>query len=337
MSKNIFLLFAFVCVAATTMHSQSAVGTSAGQFLKIGIGARAVAMGGAYVALADEPSALYWNPAGIATFNRIQLYGSYTKWFADIQHQFVGVCIPLGSNNILGFSVNMLSSGDMEQTTLYQPEGNGVFFSSTDIAMGVTYGMHLTDRLSVGLTGKYILQSYFNESAATFAGDIGVLMNTGYQGISLGMNFSNLGGELQLDGSDLITKGTGRTGTNPVARLATESFSLPLNFRVGIAMEILGKSDNVLITDADNRLTLTIDGNHPNDNKETIAVGTEYVWNDLLALRGGYLANSDISSFSYGGGIKWSFGEALGINVDYAYADLGILGPVQRISLSLQF
>jgi opacity protein-like surface antigen len=263
--------------------------------------------------------------------------GSHTQWFADIDHNFIGIAYPVAIDHVVGLSVTMLSSGEMEQTTVQQPDGNGVFFEATDLAVGLTYGMHLTDKLSVGLTGKYIRQTAFNESAQTFAADIGILLDTDFHGLRIGMDFSNLGGELQLDGTDLITNATVRKGTSAVARLATESYQLPLNFRVGVAMKVIGNSPGAVVSSSDNALTVTIDGNHPNDNRETLSCGTEYVWNDLLAVRGGYIMNHDVAKFSFGGGIHWTMMENFGLNLDYAYADLGILNSVQRISLSLQF
>ena len=336
-SLSAWVGFIVLAMGIQSSYGQSTVGTSAAQFLKIGVGSRAMAMGGAYVALANDASALYWNPAGVTSMRRIELIAAHTEWFAGISHQFVGVTVPLGPDNVVGLSAILLTAGAMEQTTIQAPDGNGVFFDVTDLAVGLTYGMQLTDKVSAGLTGKFIRQTGFNESASTFALDIGLLLNTGYRGLSIGMNFSNLGGELQLDGPDLLTKATGRLGTSSVGKLATESFPLPISFRVGVAMEAAGKSGGSFFQSDVNRVTLTLDGTHQNDSKETVGFGVEYAWNDLVAIRGGYILNHDVATFSLGGGVMFNLASGFDVSADYAYANLGLLENVHRVGLSLRF
>ena len=106
MKKRIVFCLIFVIISVTVSFGQTfrKVGTSAAQFLKIGVGARAVALAGAFGAIASDASTIYWNPAGMATLDNISWTGSHTNWFADISHQYTGLVVPTGNNASIGFS-----------------------------------------------------------------------------------------------------------------------------------------------------------------------------------------------------------------------------------------
>lgn len=334
---KMFLIILFILAPFLIFASSfSKVGTTAAPFLKIGVGARAVALGGNFVALADDPSALYWNPAGITRMQQMSISGTHTEWFAGITHDVVTFTAPLAKNSAIGIDLIYLNSGEIEQTTLEEQDGNGIFYDMTNFALGLTYARKLTDQFSVGVKGKYIREKLYNEEASTFAMDFGTIFNTGFNGLRIGMNLANFGGNMQMDGSDLSSvQEDPYSGELIENRKKTESWPLPVIFRVGIAMDILG-TDEAMMKNNDNRLTLAIDGNHPNDNKETIGAGLEYMWNKLLALRAGYKNNHDVQKFSYGAGLNltlagWRF------QFDYAYASLSDLDEVQRFTVGIAF
>ncbi len=334
----ILLAAAFLCLLAYpgVIPAQTNVGTTAAQFLKIEVGPRAVAMGGNFVATADDATSLFWNPAGAGIITERMLTFGHTEWFADISHDFFGMVVPW-SQGAIGLSVIALSTGEMEQTTLEEPEGTGTFFDFSDIAFGLTYARPLTDRFSVGITGKYISESAFNESASTFAVDMGTMLDVGYEGLRIGMSISNFGGRMRLDGRDLTrgedTNDDGDTDTETY--LATQDWALPLVFRVGTAINIVG-NEKGLWRNPENRVTFEVDGIHPNDNVERMGFGAEYAWKEMLFFRSGYKVKHDIESFAWGGGFKIST-HSFGVSVDYAYADLGDLDSVQRFSVSIAF
>jgi hypothetical protein len=317
----------------------SKVGTAAAQFLKIGVGARAVGMGETFVAIADGASTLFWNPAGIVNIPSVTGSFSHSKWLGEISHDYFGLVIPLGDNNGLGINAIMLNTDEQEITTVEQPEGTGVFYQVRDLAIGLSYARALTDRFSVGLTAKYIQQDMYNESANTVAVDIGTYLQTGFYNLTIGMCVSNFGGNMQLEGRDLIAitdinKGIGGE-YHPDAQLKTEPWPLPLNFRIGIAMDLLGGSDALVPVDQ-NRLTLAVDWNHPNDNLERVNFGGEYAWNETFFARAGYKLNYDVSSFTFGAGVRIAI-ENQRVDFDYALVDYEDLGQVSRLSLELRF
>ncbi|NIV13319.1 MAG: PorV/PorQ family protein, partial [Aliifodinibius sp.] len=160
----------------------SNVGTTAAPFLEIGVGARALGMGGAFVSTANDASALYWNPAGLGRLQQLEVMFVHTEWIADITFDYVGAVLPLGRYGALGASITTLNMGEMQVRTILQPEGTGELFDAKDMALGISYGLNLTDRFSIGFNSKYIYQKIWKETAQGFAIDIGTLFTTGFNG-----------------------------------------------------------------------------------------------------------------------------------------------------------
>ena len=338
--KKIITIILFVSLQAVNYGGGfSKVGTTAAQFLKIGVGARAMGLGGSYTALANDVTSLYWNPAGITNINNFSLAVSHSEWFAEISHDFVGVVLPLSTSDIIAINVIALNTGEQEVTTVLQPEGTGVFYDVSDLSIGLSYARALTDRFSVGLTAKYIQQNLYNESASTFAIDIGTTLRTGFHDLIIAMSMTNFGGNMKLEGRDLITisnaNNQGSGNYNPDARLKTEPWPLPLMFRVGIAMDLIGGSDPFINSEM-NRFTLAIDGVHPNDNTEKVNIGGEYAWNETVFARLGYKINYDVENWTFGVGVKVNFGTQHA-GFDYALIDFKDLGKVSQFSLQVSF
>ena len=345
MSKTMRRLVAFFVIFLClngwnqTVQAVTKAGTSAAQFLKIGVGPRAAALGSSFSALANDASALYWNPAGIAWMPRGHILASHTDWFLDIQHDFLGIVVPISSASRIGFSFTTLNTSDMEQTTIEEPEGNGIYFDVQDIAIGATYSRMMTDRFSFGVTVKFIQQTLFNETAHTIAVDVGGMLKTGFKGMKLGMSMSNFGGRMKLDGRDLIVSydpHPDQTG-NPLvpSRMETESWHLPSNFRIGLALDVIGTAEGLILSPAQ-RLTLCVDGSNYNDSPENLSLGMEYAWNEMFFLRAGYKLNHDLETGSAGLGFQLPF-QRWKIQADYAITGMSQLGYVQRIALGIQF
>lgn len=338
MKKIITLIILITLPVSSFCQGFSKVGTAAAQFLKIGVGARTVGMGETFAAVNDV-SALYWNPAGITNLKSISVGVSHSQWFAELFHNYAGLAIPLSESDVLGISALSLSTNEQEVTTVEQPEGTGVFYNVSDIAIGLSYARALTDRFSVGVTAKYIQQTAHNVSASTVALDIGTYLRTGFHNLVIAMCVSNFGGNMQLEGRDLITLADINKGIsgeyNPDARLKTEPWPLPLNFRVGVAMDIVGGVDPFFQSKY-HRFTMALDGSHPNDNLERVNIGGEYSWNDTFFARFGYKINYDIERWTFGAGVKLNVGHQR-VGFDYALVDYYDLGKVSRFSLELRF
>lgn len=336
-SKQVTVVLVLITWLALGL-SFTKVGTTAAPFLKIEYGARPVAMGGAFVALANDPSGIYYNPAGLAEIRNHQFMGGYTVWFADLKYNYATFVLPTQRVNLALWG-SFLYCDDIPVTTVEAPEGTGQKYSYIDGLLGITASAFLSDRLSVGLSGKYIQQKLYNESASTYAFDIGSILRTPIKGTRLGMCLANYGGRMQLFGNDLIIQTDPwpeYTGNPDVeARLTTESFPLPLAFKLGIALDLLG-SGEAFFTSEHHHLTLAIDGIHPNDGEEKVQLGVEYGLYNTLFLRGGYKINYDTQTYSAGAGMRFKIAQRT-FAVDYAYVDMDVLESTHRISLVIGF
>ncbi|KPK64099.1 hypothetical protein AMJ83_03615 [candidate division WOR_3 bacterium SM23_42] len=315
------------------------VGTTAAPFLKIEYGARPVGMGGSFVALANDASGIYYNPAGVAEVEKVCFMGGYTVWFADLKYNYATFILPTRRVN---FSLwgSFLYSENIPVTTVEDPEGTtGLYFGYVDGLLGFTVSAFFSDLLSIGISGKYIQQSLYNENASTFAFDIGSIFRTPWKGVRLGMCLVNYGGRMRLFGNDLIIQADpwpDYPGNPDVeARITTESYPLPLAFKLGLAFDLIGV-ERAFFVDNSHRVTIAIDGIHPNDGDEKLQLGMEYGFQDIFFLRGGYKINYDTQRFTAGAGMKFAIG-AREFAVDYAYVDMDVLDATHRISLAIGF
>ena len=332
-------------VFSISFAATNKVGTTAAQFLKIGVGSRAIAMGGAFVATADDATAIFWNPAGLAKLEHNEVALVHTEWLAETNFEFGSLVIPLGGGNTIGAFITMLDYGEWERTTVEQPNGTGEMFGATDLAIGVTYARQLTDRFSFGINAKYIDQNIWHMNASGFALDVGTLFVTQFKNLRIGMNFSNFGGKLKMQGKDLnifnhspdggsVDLDNGLDGNNEQipALLETASWDIPLQFRVGVAMDVVEHEYS--------KVTVGIDAITPNDNLEYVNMGFEWGMKDMIFLRSGYksLFRPDTEEgLTLGGGLKFMVKGIATLQVDYAYADFGRLENSHRFSLGIQF
>lgn len=337
-----WMIFSFI--SFTNINAQSGltkVGTTAANFLDIEIGARAVAMGGAYVGVADDASSIYWNPAGISLLKTNAVQYQFGKRFADIDHHYAGLIVPFTSSDNLGLMVDYLDFGDMEVTTIENPEGTGEKFNASNLAIGLSYSKQLTDRVYVGVLGKFIYEEIWLESASGFAFDIGTIYNIEDLGLRLGMNIVNLGPEMGInDGPQLEfyhEKPDEYPGSpSPESQLSTKTFPLPLGFNLGISSLLIGRKATWL-TSAEHQLLLAFSVNDMFDAPIRANTGFEYGWNELLFFRGGYRIAYDTQKFSAGFGIDFVRFTNTNIKLDYVWVDYGDLGSINVWSLEFRF
>ncbi len=316
----------------------SRVATGTAQFLKLGAGGRGTALGDAYSAMVNDVSAMYWNPAGIQKIGTPAIAVSRTNLYAEIIYDFAGVTYPVDKMTTVGFSVLNLSSGPIERTTIEFPEGTGDTYDTGHMALGLSLARRLTDRFDLGFTIKYINERIWREEASTLAFDIGSQFDTGIYGLKLGMILANFGGKMTFDGPDLNrnveNEDTGikyRSG----GKWKTESWRLPLLFRIGAQLDIIG-GDSHIMQNMENRLSLNVEGNDPIDHFLRYNFGLEYEWRQAVALRLGYKDNYDEADYTAGFGINFAV-IGIDLNVDYAFNNYGLLGYVHNYSLQFNF
>jgi hypothetical protein len=303
------------------------VGTSVAQFLEVGTGARATGLGQAYTAMASHAEAAFWNPAGLADSKGQDFFSSYNKWPADISTFGLSYALDLGAIGKVAVSGLYLMTDDMEITTLDKPGGTGEYFSISNFAMGLSYARYLTDRFAVGVTGKMIHEKYFSHGYTTWALDLGTQYHTSFHGLVLGMSILHFGPEVQF-GGEFIDYSDPKS-VNVDKPKSFNTYSLPINFRFGAAIDLLNSGAH--------RLTGAADMVHPNNNLEQYNMGVEYSFNQLFFLRGGYQMEADEGGLAMGLGVQTKMSGNLSLLFDYSYADLGILTSAHRFSLAVRY
>ncbi len=295
-------------------------GTSAYTFLKIGVGARAMGMGGAFIAVANDASTLFWNPAGAVQIPQSRgVFVDHNRWVADIQQENMGLIYQFRGIYSLGISAAAIHTDPMEITTEYQPAGTGEYFNYGDVMLGFSYAMKMTDRFSFGLTGKIVDEQLAELHMMDYLVDMGTYYYTGFHHLRFAVALVNFGLPAAPPDSINYLDMNGSPQTR-----AYESFSPPTIFRLGVANEWLNSPRA--------ELTTSIQLNHPVDNAENVSLGTEFNLNQMFFIRAGYQFNMDVDTWSAGLGLHLA-----GIQIDYAYTDMRDWNYAQRFSLGWAF
>jgi hypothetical protein len=359
-------LAAALCVplVAQTPQDNTGYGTSAGEFLLFGAGARGTALGGSVAALGADVTALYYNPGNVALLTQPAAMVSTYSYLANTRYSWAGLAFPMsGGARALGLSIGTFGFSNQPVYTLDQPDGTGETYSVSETFVAATYSQNFSDRFSAGFSAKLISDKLGRTSASAFAVDFGTNFHAsvGQRPIRGAFVIQNLGTTLRHNGAALDQtalrqppQGTVDVPQQPQPTdLKTSGWSLPVLFRVAVALD--------LVTMAQQRLTLLGQFTQPNNDKPGAGAGLEYELSNIghsgffVAARGSYTlepANSldpgtnagfttkySVGSFSNyglaaGGGIGWGRGNVK-FGFDYAYKSLGALGGTNFASLSL--
>lgn len=330
--KGISLLLgltATIALAASAQAINSKAGTSAYTFLKIGTAAKAQALGGAFVGLANDATALYYNPAGLTAMSEdAQQYdellgkpinptpknrftASYINYLLDFQYGFLGYAREIDSASSLGASVSYQNYGTFKRLDASGTELGT--FGASDFAFGLTYAKRFAPRFSAGLTGKFIYEKVDSSSSSGLAADIGLMYILSRDGTTrLGLALTNLGAQLK-----------GLTSNH--------KDTLPTKVAAGISHRMKG-------------LPFLVAGEvgKPSDNDFYLALGAEFVSLKPFFLRLGWTSqgrdwktgasNDVLAGFSGGFGLTYKV-----YQIDYSYSSMADVGNVHRITVEAGF
>lgn len=369
--KSCSLTLAALPLAAGVLVGQASIptdntayGTTSAEFLLLGAGARGMALSGAYAALATDVTALYYNPAGIAQLERPGALVSTYTYVADTRYSWAGLALPFGGGaRSLGFQVGSFGFSDQPVYTAENPDGNGTNYSVSETYVGVSGAQNFSDRFSAGVTAKLISDKLGKTNATAVAVDFGTSFHAlaGSRPIRASFVIQNLGTTLRHTGSalDQTVERPPVPGQVDVpqegqpAALKTKEWGLPVQFRVGIAL------DAVTMDQA--RVTLLSEFTQPNNTRAGFSVGAEFALKDLgktgftVSGRGSYAYQSDnnlnptgaafstgVSSQENRDGLAGGFGVGydrgtLGLGFDYAYRSMGVLGGTNVFSFSVSW
>jgi hypothetical protein len=269
--KYIVLIILFISIIFAETGGK--VGFS---YLKIGIDARAAAMGDAYSSIANDAAATYWNPAGLAMSGSPSVVLMHNAWLSDINHEFAAVQLFQGKHNI-AFALNMISVDDIEirETNTSQPDG---YSTMNNTCIGISYARILKTNMYAGIQLKYLYEKYYLVSSRGFAFDIGIRKQNIFQGINGGISLHNIG---------------------KMSRLDEEATPLPVFIRSGL---------NYILpwTLFNNNPLVAVDFLYVFNDVVHISFGTEVMLLSRLNIRLGYVLGNESYSFTSGLGITFS-------------------------------
>lgn len=243
-------------------------GSTGGAFLRLGIGARAMGMGGAFTSIADDVTSIYWNPAGLSELKYKESLFMHTAYLADIKSEYLAQAQP-GKYGGYGVSLLYLYTTDLRRNESGEEQGS---FNNYDSYLSLAYSYNLTSNISLGLSSKIISRGLDTAKANSFGIDIGGLYKR--ENLRLGAVIQNLGLKMKF---------------------RAENDPMPINFKIGIGYKLLDKT-----------LTLALDIDKPIDDNPNINLGAEYLYKDVIIGRMGYQFGRDVGGLSTGIGFKFS-------------------------------
>ena len=340
MRFNLFFISVVVvifscCFVRGTSATSGDIGTKADATLKIGIGARASAMGGTFVGVASDVSSAYWNPAGLGQINHPQLSAMHAEWLAGVRYEWLGFAQSFGKWVTLAGDVAFLHTGDIIRT-IESGDEDGVF-EYTNTALRVAFGTISYKGVRLGAAVNAFQQAVtFNntkqrttdrKTPRNISVSLGTLYETPIKNLRIGGSIQNFSGNAKRFFS--------QTETDPLPRIV----------RIGVAYEVqvnLAESDLIeaeasgkRVKKRHSRMILAFDINFPGDRPMNLHAGVEYMFSNGFSLRGGYQTGTDFDFLSnLSGGLGY---ETESYNVDYAFVPFGDVGNTHRMSFTLRF
>ncbi|MDX2262511.1 MAG: PorV/PorQ family protein [Gemmatimonadales bacterium] len=336
-------------------------GTTSAEFLLIGANARGMALGGGYMALANDLGALYANPGALALLKRAGVQGSQLNYVADTKLNWGGVATPYGGGSgAIGFSIGTFGFSDQPVYTPQAPNGNGEFYSVSETYAAATIAKNFSDRFSVGVTAKGVFDRLGQVSGSAFAIDFGTHFHSQLAGkpIRFAFALTNLGTNLSYKGDPLkVTSvrdtlpGDGEVPSQPVPSIRqTTPYSLPTKFGVALAYDFISTTDA--------RFTVVSEFNQMRSNKASFSAGGEFAADRIggsifgIALRGSFVSNPSLNyesagvtfdrqaddkalGLAVGGGVNIASRGGFALGFDYAYRKLGALGDVNFFTVTV--
>ncbi|MDI6704159.1 MAG: PorV/PorQ family protein [bacterium] len=275
-------------------------GTAPLDFLHIGVGARAQAMGGIFVPAEDDLTASYWNPSGIGLIKRKGIVLSYNRWLEDINATFIGYVHPFSEGSCFGGSIFYLDYGQIQQTTLENRTGSGLKrIRPNDLVATLTCAGMYKKKMMLGVNLKFIREELANKGFSGIFLDVGFLMAT--ERSLIGFVIQDLGGDVKF---------------------VSKEEKVPIRYKIEAIYRLM-----------DGGLVLALNANRVIGERSKINGGIEYLISKEMIIRVGYLGlNNPEVGLTGGFGFRFkNFG------FDYAYVPFGDLKSTHRASFFYQF
>ncbi len=269
-------------------------------FLKIGVGARPMAMGGAFVGVAKGAEAGYWNPAGLAQIEHIELAAMHLQWSTDVMYEYLTYGQKFVNIGAVGASIFYLNIGEIDARDEFGQVLPAI--TAYDVCGMISFARAINEMVSAGLSVKGFQEKIGDDAITGFGADIGGLARVAKIGI--GFNLQNLGMKMKF---------------------VDEEFSLPMTGRLGVSFCPISA------------LTLALDGDYQIINKRgAVHFGAEYWIREMVAIRAGYQYKTKDDELGLLNGLGAGLGvQYMKFGIDYGYEPSPELGDIHRILLKV--
>ena len=341
MKKHIIASIVIIVVSSLVLGQNSRMGSASSTQLLVVPSAKHLSGGGA-AATATGMEATFWNPAGLAmSENSVDAIFSNRQYFADIDNSFFGIATDLGDYK-MGVSVRTFNVGDIDETTVFYPDGTGQVFTPNFSILGATFARKLSDNTSVGLNANLIREGFGRVAATGVAYDLGVQYRgfLGREGLDVGFAMKNFGAPMKYDGEGLGVMASPVDGERPVEyyKVDAASFDLPFVFDMGLSYNIAGADIGVTYT-----------SNYYSTDELKLSVG--YALEGLGSVGVGMQSSSasqeiddtddwytnPADGVSFGASLDMSRFIGMNMSVDYSMLPMGDFGTNSVVALRVAF
>lgn len=341
MKKHIIASIVIIVVSSLVLGQNSRMGSASSTQLLVVPSAKHLSGGGA-AATATGMDATFWNPAGLAmSENSVDAIFSNRQYFADIDNSFFGIATDIGDYK-MGVSVRTFNIGDIDETTVFYPDGTGQVFTPNFSILGATFARKLSDNTSVGLNANLIREGFGRVAATGVAYDLGVQYRglLGREGLDVGFTLKNFGAPMKYDGEGLGVMASPVDGDRPVEyyKIDAASFDLPFVFDMGVSYNIAGADIGVTYT-----------SNYYSTDELKFSVG--YALEGLGSVGVGMQSSSasqeiddtddwytnPADGVSFGASLDMSRFVGMNLSVDYSMLPMGDFGTNSVVALRVAF
>ena len=341
MKKHIIASIVIIVVSSLVLGQNSRMGSASSTQLLVVPSAKHLSGGGA-TATATGMDATFWNPAGLAmSENSVDAIFSNRQYFADIDNSFFGIATDLGDYK-MGVSVRTFNIGDIDETTVFHPDGTGQVFTPNFSILGATLARKLSDNTSVGLNANLIREGFGRVAATGLAYDLGVQYRgfLGREGLDVGFAMKNFGSPMKYDGEGLGVMASPVDGDRPVEyyKIDAAAFDLPFVFDMGLSYNIAGADIGVTYTSnyySTDELKLSV--GYALEGLGSVGVGMQSssASQEIDDTDDWYTNPSD--GVSFGASLDMSRFIGMNMSVDYSMLPMGDFGTNSVVALRVAF
>ncbi len=312
--KKIIILLFLLVLYSNRIYAGSS-GTTSLEFIKLPIGSRASAMGGAYCSYGENDSfSIFYNPALSLYVSKIDISLSHTEYLENLRNENINAVFKINNSYSIGIGIIYMYANDFIHTVAAENiEGFSVIgtFGYYDLMAVVNNGFVLSDKIVAGINIKYLQEKIYVESGETVLFDIGVRNREKiFNVLNLGVSLNNMG--------------------TPI-KFVDKKEKVPLSLRIGLS----GGYSPFHLNKKKDDINIAVDLVDEVDYGFKLGLGAEFWAFNMIALRGGYALDfnkSSLSNLTLGLGVKYKMFE-----LGYALVPFDYFGSIHRMSLNVRF